>query len=483
MLLVIFPLQASWGQGITLVRDAEIERYIKSYSTPIWLAAGLDPDNVQIHLVNNKSLNAFVAGGQRIFIFSGLLLAARDPSEVIGVLAHETGHITGGHLARFQDGLKGASTITIISMLLGAAAMAAGAADAGAAIMTSGGQFATRSFLTYSRTQESSADQAGLQFLTAAGMSGRGLISFFEFLGDQEALLTTNKDPYVRSHPLTQQRVESLRYQAEASPFWNKPTDPVFVEMLARIQAKLHGFLTHPRRVFTMYPIDDKSDHARYARAVAYHREGMLENAIEEMDALLEANPKDPYYWELKGQILFESGKLRESIEPYRRAVIHGPNEPLLRVGLAQSLLSLDDEELAEEAIVHLERSNRTEPDNSFSWFQLAKAYTLVDNKAMASLASAERAAITGSARNTIRRANYARENLEEETPSWYRAQDLYLLARNAIEDQYRRKGKAPPPMPGDPPPEAEGKDGDRSNKPDTETPEPEPADTEQPTS
>jgi predicted Zn-dependent protease len=470
-LLVIYPLQASWGQGVAMVRDAEIERYIKAYSTPIWRVAGLDPNAVQIHLVNNKSLNAFVAGGQRIFVFSGLLLAARDPGEVIGVLAHETGHITGGHLARFQDGLKGASTITILSMLLGAAAMAAGAGGAGAAIMTSGSEFATRSFLTYSRTQEAAADQAGLRFLTAAGMSARGLISFFEYLGDQEALLTTNKDPYVRSHPLTQQRVEALRYEAEATPFWNKPPDPVYVEMLARIQAKLHGFLTHPSRVFNIYPIDDTSRHARYARTVAYHREGMLDNALEELDPLIQANPRDPYYWELKGQILFESGKLQESIEPYRRAVMNGPDEPLLRVSLAQSLLALNDIELAEEAIMHLERSNRMEADNSFSYFQLAKAYTMVDNKAMASLASAERAAITGSARETIKQAHYARENLEEETPSWYRAEDLYLLARNAIEDQYRRRGKDAPTMPGDPPPEdgEAGEDGEKPPAPETE--------------
>jgi len=470
-MLILLPLQSGWGQGVSIIRDAEIERYIRNYSTPIWEAAGLNPDNVQIHLVNNRSLNAFVAGGQRIFVFSGLLLAARDPSEVIGVLAHETGHITGGHLARFQDGLQGASTITILSMLLGAAAMAAGAGDAGAAIMTSGGEFATRSFLSYSRTQEASADQAGLGFLTDAGMSGRGLISFFEYLGDQEAMLTTNKDPYVRSHPLTQQRVNSLRNNAEKSPYWRRPTNPAFVEMLARTKAKLHGFLTHPQRVFTIYPLKDKSHYALYARAVAYHRQGMLEKSIEELNILLQRFPRDPYYWELKGQVLFESGKIKEAIEPYRRAVMYGPREPLLRVGLAQAILATEDKGLADEAIVNLQAANRQEPDNSFSWFQMALAYTMLENNAMAALATAEHSAIIGRARETIKQAHYARENLEEETPSWYRAQDLYLLSRNAIEDQYRRRGKKPPPLPGDPKPgEVEGEETDTNS--DTETDE-----------
>jgi predicted Zn-dependent protease len=465
--LLLSPVQPGWAQGISLIRDAEIESYIRAYSTPIWNAAGLNPEAVEIHLVNDKSLNAFVAGGQRIFVFTGLLLAARDPSEVIGVLAHETGHITGGHLARFQDGLKGASTISIISMVLGAAAMAAGAADAGAAILTSGGEFATRSFLSYSRTQEASADQAGLQYLTQAGMSARGLISFFEYLGDQEALLTKNKDPYVRSHPLTQQRVTSLRTNAEKSPYWNRPTDPVYIEMLARIKAKLHGFLTHPRRVFTMYPIRDKSRHALYARSIAYHREGLLEKSVEEIDILLSRYPSDPYYWELKGQVLFESGKVDEAVEPYRRAVMYAPKEPLLRVSLAQVLLSNDNVELAPEAVKHLDIANRQEPDNSFSWFQLAKAHTLLENNAMAALASAEHAALTGRARDTMKQAHYAREHLEEDTPHWYRAQDLYLLARNAMEDSYRKRGKKMPPMPGDPKEGEKDEESDPENKSD----------------
>ncbi|MFN3233358.1 MAG: M48 family metalloprotease [Alphaproteobacteria bacterium] len=439
------------AQGISLVRDAEIERYIKVWSEPIFRAAEIEQGAVKIHLVNDDSVNAFVANGQRIFVFTGLLTAAKDPLEVIGVLAHETGHITGGHLSRFRDGLQGASTISIISLILGAAAIAAGAGDAGAAILGSSGEFATRSFLTYSRTQEASADQAGLQFLTASGQSAHGLINFFEYLGDQEALLTTNQDPYVRSHPLTQDRIARLRESAQQSPFWMRPARPEYTEMLKRTQAKLHGFLTYPPRVLRMYPVEDTSPYARYARAVAYHRQALTDQAMEELDALLADAPRDPYYWELKGQILFESGRMAEAIEPYRTAVRMAPYEPLIRVALAQSILSTEDPETVEEAIGNLRAANRMEPNNGFAWHQLALAYNLKGDEARAALASAERFAIAGRAPEAARQARLATKELEPDTPEWYRAQDLYMIARNAIEDDYRRRGKKPPPDPDDP--------------------------------
>jgi len=429
------------AQQISIIRDAEIERDIKIFATPIWRAAGLDPDVVRVHLVNDNSINAFVAAGQRIFVFTGMLKVADDPLQVIGVLAHETGHITGGHLARFQDGLKGASTLSILSLVLGAAAMAAGAAAAGAAILGSGGEFATRSFLIYSRTQESAADQAGLGFLTASGQSGSGLISFFQYLGDQESLMTENKDPYVRSHPMTQDRIDRLRSDAEKSPYWDTPARPEDVERLKRIKAKLIGFLEHPTIVFQTYPLGDTS----YARAVAYHRQALESQSLAEIDSLLAEKPHDPYYLELKAQILFESGKTRESIEPYRAAVAAAPYEPLIRVSLAQSLLAQEDKSLADEAIANLVAANRMEGDNGFAWHQLALAYTMKDDVAMAALAAAERYTVSGEAPQAARQAKIAVDQLKPQSPEWFRAQDLYMVARAAVEDTYRRRGKEPP--------------------------------------
>ncbi|MBI1180895.1 MAG: M48 family metalloprotease [Alphaproteobacteria bacterium] len=446
VLVLVMTAMSSRAQEISIIRDAEIERDIKIFATPIWQAAGLDPTAVRVHLVNDDSINAFVAGGQRIFVFTGMLKVADDPLQVIGVLAHETGHITGGHLARFQDGLKGASTISILSLVLGAAAMAAGAPSAGAAILGSGGEFATRSFLTYSRTQESAADQAGLQYLTAAGESAKGLISFFEYLGDQESLLTTNQDPYVRSHPLTQDRIARLKQEAEKSPYWNKPARPEDVDRLKRIKAKLVGFLDHPTIVFQKYPLDDHSIYARYARAIAYHRQAMTEQSLAEINSLLADKPHDPYFLELKGQVLFESGDIADSIEPYREAVKAAPYEPLIRVSLAQSLLAMEDPSLADEAIANLEVATKMEDDNGFAWHQLALAYHMKKNIAMAALASAERYTVSGEAPQAARQAKIAVDKLKPQTPEWYRAQDLYMVARNAVEDSYRRRGKEPPP-------------------------------------
>ncbi|MEN3973918.1 M48 family metalloprotease [Emcibacter sp. SYSU 3D8] len=445
LLIVVSAIGPAHAQQISIIRDAEIERDIKIYATPIWHAAGLDPNVVRVHLVNNDSINAFVAAGQRIFVFTGMLKVAEDPLQVIGVLAHETGHITGGHLARFQDGLKGASTISILSLVLGAAAMAAGAPAAGAAILGSGGEFATRSFLIYSRTQESAADQAGLSFLTASEQSGSGLISFFEYLGDQEALMTENKDPYVRSHPMTSERIERLRADAEKSPYWNTPARPEDIERLNRIKAKLIGFLEHPTIVFQTYPLGDTSPYARYARTIAYHRQALETQAMAELDALLADAPHDPYYLELKAQILFESGKIEESIEPYRAAVAAAPYEPLIRVSLAQSLLAKEDKALADEAIEHLVAANRLENDNGFAWHQLALAYTIKDDVAMAALSAAERYTVSGEAPRAARQAKIAVDKLKPQSPEWFRAQDLYMIARAAVEDSYRRRGKEPP--------------------------------------
>ncbi|MGE0668649.1 MAG: M48 family metalloprotease [Sphingomonadales bacterium] len=445
LLIAVSAIAPVRAQQISIIRDAEIERDIKVYATPIWRAAGLDPEAVRVHLVNDDSINAFVAAGQRIFVFTGMLKVADDPLQVIGVLAHETGHITGGHLARFQDGLKGASTISILSLVLGAAAMAAGAAAAGAAILGSGGEFAARSFLLYSRTQESAADQAGLTFLTASGQSGSGLISFFEYLGDQEAMMTENKDPYVRSHPMTQERIDRLRSDAEKSPYWNAPAKPEDIERLKRIKAKLIGFLDHPTIVFQTYPLSDRSIYARYARAIAYHRQALEEQAMAELDSLLAESPHDPYFLELKGQILFESGRIEQSIEPYRAAVAAAPYEPLIRVSLAQSLLAGENKERADEAIENLVAANKMENDNGFAWHQLALAYTLKDDIAMAALAAAERYTVAGEAPRAARQAKIAVDKLEPQSPEWFRAQDLYMIARAAVEDTYRRRGKEPP--------------------------------------
>ncbi len=434
-LVAVWP-DTGWSQrrGLSILRDAEIERDLRAFTDPLFEAAGIDKQAVRLFLVNDKSINAFVAGGQNLFVHTGLLMAAKKPSEVIGVLAHETGHIAGGDVSRSGRAIRSAGTVSIISMLAGIAAAVAGAANAGASLIASSGQFAQRSFLAYSRTQESQADQAALNFLRRTKQSANGLISFFELLASEEAKVTTNRDPYIRSHPLNRERISRLLDAARQSPYWDAPENPVYVDMLKRMQAKLRGYLLSPRQTLSIYPPSDKSVYARYARAFAYHKAALTDKAIAEIDAMLDDVPNDPYFLELKGQILFESGKVKRAIEPFREAVRYAPGETLLRVGLAQAIIASEDPAYLDEAITQLTVANQRDPYNSFGWYQLAIAYSRKGNKPMADLATAERYLLTGRFREAVRLAKRASTEIPENTPGWWRAQDIVYLAKSEAE-------------------------------------------------
>lgn len=431
-LLLVFD-DVAWAQeaGPSLLRDSELENSLKILSAPLFEAAGLNKDNVRGYVVNDKSLNAFVAGGENVFVNSGLITSVRNVNELIGVIAHETGHMSGGHLARFNEGLKGATAIAILSMVLGAAAMAAGAGDAGAAIAMGGQEAAQRSVLSYSRTQESAADQAGLSFLEKTHQSGRGLVSFLSYLGDQEALLTKNKDPYIRSHPLTEDRVERLREAAEESPYANAPEPERYVKIFERMQAKVGGYLDPPYVTLQKYPLKDTSLNARYARAYAYYRQHDAAKAMAEADSLIKDYPNDPYFHELKGFLLFEDGKIRESLEPYRISVREKGDEPLILTALGQALVSLDDPKLNDEAVTVLTTANRYDPENSLTWSQLATVYYRQGNEGMAHLATAEGFVLDGDVKGAMLHANQAVKQLKTGTPSWLRAEDILYVVRS----------------------------------------------------
>ena len=432
--LLLQPLPAAAQSAPTIVRDAELEAIIRTISTPIFEAAGLTEESVHTYVVHDKSLNAFVAGGQNVFVHTGLVMAADNVNQLIGVIAHETGHISGGHLARFHEGLKGASAVSILGMILGAAAIAAGGGDAGMAVLMGSQQAAQRLALSYSRTQEASADQAGLKFLEATGQSGRGLVSFFEILGDQELLYTANQDPYVRSHPLTRDRINTLSAMVEASPYRDAPNPPGYDDLFARMKAKMWGYFQPPASTLSRYPVGDNSLYARYARAYAYNKMQEFEKALAEAQALNAEYPDDPYLWELTGFLLFGNGKIRESIPPFRRAVELAPNEPLILTQLSQALLATEDPELNDEAIRHLELANRLDRESPFGWYQLAIAYHRAGNEPMAHLASAERFALIGRRPEAGMQARAALKGLPAGSPNWIRAQDI-LVTSNLDED------------------------------------------------
>ncbi|MEK9969389.1 MAG: M48 family metalloprotease [Ferrovibrio sp.] len=425
--------------SISLVRDAEIENTIRAYAAPLFGAAGLSADAISVHLVNDRVLNAFVAGGQRIFINTGLLIRSERPAQVIGVLAHEIGHISGGHLARLNDAIDNASTAMILSLLFGAAAAAAGSGDGAVAAVLGGQQLAERNLLAFTRAQESAADQAGATFLEQSNQSASGLIEFLRIIGQQDALLYERQDPYARTHPMTPERVAALESRQSRSPARNAKDSPENIERFKRMKAKLIGYLDGLPATLRQYPESDTSLYARYARAFAYFRGLDFKRAMAETDGLIQLYPNDPYFHELKADILLNQGKVAESLPPMREAYRLAPNEPLMAYGLGQRLVALDDNSHLNEAIDILKQVTLREPDNGGAWQQLAVAYGRAGDIGMASLASAERFLVSGSYRDAIGQAERASRLMKEGEPGWLRAQDIIATAKDAQREERRR--------------------------------------------
>jgi predicted Zn-dependent protease len=438
-LLALAPLRAACAQQgqIKLIRDAEIEHTIRAFITPIWRVAGLDPEAVEIMIVNDNSLNAFVAGGQRIFVNSGLLMRTERPAQLIGVLAHETGHIAGGHLARQQEELSNVSTMMILESLLGAGAMAGSAlsgAGGGRSGVTGGGAPAPASllaFLRYTQTQEASADSASINFMERAHVSPRGTLEFLHILEKQERLSVGRPiNPYLTSHPLTPDRIATFEDAVAHSPYANTPDPPQFVEMHQRMVAKLIGFVS-PAAALQRYSEGDRSVPARYARAIALYREGNLGSALLTLDGLLKDYPNDPYFHELRGQILYENGRAAEAVPSYRRAVQLLPGPGILKVELAHALVETNKPENDREAVRYLEQAIQTESDDFDLWLLEATAYSRMGNEGMTSLARAEMALLRGQRAEAVAHAGAAVRQLPPNTPPWQRAQDIQAYVKS----------------------------------------------------
>ncbi|HXQ50568.1 MAG TPA: M48 family metalloprotease [Stellaceae bacterium] len=379
------------------IRDAEIEDIIRTWWTPIILAAGLDPKAVHIYLVNDPTLNSFVAGGQNLFLNTGTLLRSVSPNQIVGIMAHETGHIAGGHLSRSEQAMKNATIAGIIAMAAGAAVAVVGhSSDAGAAAVLGGAGVSERSFLSFSVTQEASADHAAMTFLDRAHLSARGLLEFFGILEKEEMLAGQREDPYLRTHPLTRDRINYVRDHVEHSQWSNVPDPPDWIAMHKLMKAKLAAFLDAPSQTLAAYKEDDNSVPARYARAIAYYRIPQLKNALELIDGLIKDAPNDPYFQELKGQMLFENGRVKDAIAPYERAVALKPDSALLRIELAQVELESDDASQVPKALAFLNGATPFEGDNADLWRLLAIAYGRSGNMGMAALSLAEQGMADG---------------------------------------------------------------------------------------
>jgi predicted Zn-dependent protease len=421
--LLAFAAEAQAAQSF--IRDTEIEADIRTMLTPIWKAAGLDPQALHVYLIADRQLNSFVAGGQNEFINTGLIMRAQTPNQLIGVLAHETGHIAGGHLSRAQQAMTNAGIEGIIAMVLGAAATVASRGSGGAGALLGAEGVAQRAFLQYSIGQEAAADQAAMSYLDRAGESSRGLLQFFEILQGEELLAGQSRDPYLRTHPMTAQRIEYVRNHVAHSRYSDAPDPPLYVELLKRIKVKLGAFTDPPSSTLAAYPERDQSVLARYARAIAYYRIPKLDKALPIVDGLIRDYPRDPYFRELKGQMLFENGRIRDAIAPYEEAVRLAPSAPLLRIALAQSYIEANDPGLNKRAIAYLNDALRSEDKDTGAWHLLATAYGRDNQLGMAALALAEEGLAAGKKKDAIQQATRAKQSLPKSTAAYNRAEEI----------------------------------------------------------
>jgi predicted Zn-dependent protease len=430
LLSVSIPAHAADGQN--LIRDAEIEGLMRLYSKPIFKAAGINPDAVKVYLIADPRINAFVAGGQRIFINTGLITRSETPNEVIGVLAHESGHIAGGHLAKMNSAMAQASTEQLVGMLVGVAAMVGGvaagngdAAKAGQGVIMGSQGLGQRSFLSYQRGMESTADESALKYLAASGQSAKGMLTLFNILANESLASTSRADPYLFSHPMPLDRIRTLEAKVKASPFVDKLDDPALVLRHKLAQAKLSGFMDSAQTVFQHYPVSDKSLPGRYARSIAMFRRGDIKNAIPVIDTLTAELPQDPYFWELKAQAYLENSRAEEGLPAIRKARALLPSNALLMVLEAQILLGTENSSHADEALNVLRLAKKTERDMPSIYKYQGQAYALKKDLPRAELSAAKFAWLTGDKKLAIEKATAVQNYFKHETPEWLEANDI----------------------------------------------------------
>ncbi|MEL6789686.1 MAG: M48 family metalloprotease [Pseudomonadota bacterium] len=414
----------------TILRDAEIEQWLWDHSYEIFEAAKLDPNSIEFLIIGDASVNAF-ASGRTMGMFTGTITSADTPNEIEGVIAHEAGHMAGGHGPRRADAYAKASRPILLSLVLAAGAIAAGAPEAGIGLLGLGQQIGTVNALAYTRGQEASADQAAVSYMNAVGRSSAGLVSFFAKLRNSQVITARRINPYFQTHPLANARLTALEKRVNASPYVDVKDSEEEIRRLRMIQAKIKGFLQAPKFTLREYPTSDLSDPGRYARAVAFYRGTDLERALREINALLEKYPDNPYFQELKGQMLFEFGRVGDAVEPHRRSVELAPTKALLRVNLGRALLATETNDNLEESVKVLRSALQLEPENGFGWHELARAYGSLGNEPMALLATAESHYHAGSVQ-AVQFAQRALRGFERGTPEWQQARDIIVAVSNA---------------------------------------------------
>jgi predicted Zn-dependent protease len=418
--------------GLPLIRDAETEQLLRDYTRPLLKVAGLGQRNIRVVIINDRSFNAFVIDAKRIFVNTGALMDAETPNQIIGVLAHETGHIAGGHLSKLRSELANAETAMILSMLLGVGAAVAasashssGGGDAAMAAIAGPQAMIMRSLLAYQRQQEEQADRAGVKFLTDSGQSAKGMYETFKRFADQQLFMAQRADPYLQSHPMASERIQALAEIAK-TPYWDKKDPPELLVRHDLVRAKLFGFLDGPDTLTRRYPLSDNRLQARYARAIsAYRHSTDVRGALAQIDQLIQAQPNNPYFLELKGQALVESGHGRDAIVPLRHAISLAPDPTLIEVLLGQALLGTNDGAMVDEAIANLRKALATDPEIADAYDQLAIGYGRKNDLAQADLASAQAAFTRGNLPTARQLAARAKGRFAIGSPGWVKADDI----------------------------------------------------------
>jgi predicted Zn-dependent protease len=428
------PAFAQQAKGPPVIRDTEAEQLLREYTRPVLRAAGLEKQNIQIVIINDSAFNAFVADGHRIFVNYGAMMQSETPNQIIGVLAHETGHLAGGHLAKMREQMARAQTQMIIAMLLGAGAMVAGSmggnsngglANAGAAAVAGPQEMIRRTMISYVRQQEENADRAGVKFLTATGQSAKGMYETFKRFTNDSLFAAHGADPYLQSHPMPAERVAALEEIARSSPYWDKKDDPALQLRHDMVRAKISAFMERQDTVYRRYPLSNDTLPARYAHAISTYLHGDLRSALAQIDALIQLQPANPYFYELRGQALLEGGKPAEAIAPLRKAVQLSNNAPLIEMLLGQALVGTDNKAYTEEAITILRAAVARETEAPLGYTQLAMAYGRKGDFAQADLASAQAAYLRGDSKTARELASRAKTRFAIGTPGWVKADDI----------------------------------------------------------
>jgi predicted Zn-dependent protease len=420
--------------GINILRDTETEEMLQSYEGPLAKAAGLDPAP-RVWLLGDPIVNAFASygdPGENIFIFSGILLYVKTPNELIGVMAHETGHIKAGHLLRGEYGMEKATIPMLLSMIVGIAAALAGAGQAGMVLMGLGQAVAMAQMTAFTRVQESTADQIAMQLLLATHQSPQGIYDTFTRFAAEEAQSAYKMDPYAADHPVGQERLADIETKLEASPYRDVKDSPQVMHTFQMVQAKLAGYTLPVSEALARFPASDTSEPARYARSMIYLRQPQLQKALSEVASLIQDEPNNPYFYEVQGQIYLSMAKADLAIPSYQKAVNLKPNAaPQLRLELAVAELATDRPEMSQQALSNLKIANLTENDDVFTWYETAQAYSNLKNEPMANLATAESYYAAGAAKQAIQFATRARRDLPQGTADWQQANDIIGAAQS----------------------------------------------------